>query len=335
MSKLARRMQCLGCGCLYEGTNSLQCYCDPRCRARVGTGIRRVQFPSPLATAIPLSRRAILFRESIFRTRPTSAIGYRLWCRELCAWFPFAGATKRYDGRISSDRFFILEPFEAPLVPFDTYYDLEWVTEQGHPIETRENPVSVSFPHPTSARGSAANKILHRVLSIWRDNGAVLLDLAGNPRSRAGEPVRVTQLDGRRPLTPFSLMAQQIPQVPSPPERANLAQLDGRRPLTTSSLARQTPQVQSPPEQAHLAPSPGKALLRNDAGPPEATPVEVPVDPADQIRELEKLTASLPAEEQAPWLHQIASLRQQLDGPPPNSALRPPSKALKARRPRT
>ena len=156
--KVAYKLQCAGCGCLYESADPKRLYCDRRCSERCRRLARRTIFPTPLASAIAFGQAEILFREDLYRTCPTSAVGYRLKCREISLWFPIEGETKRYDGHLRSDQFFRIDPFEAPLVPIDSYYDLEWVTVGGHVIETKtEYPVRVTFAHRTKPKRGCIN----------------------------------------------------------------------------------------------------------------------------------------------------------------------------------
>lgn len=276
--KLALRLQCVGCGCLYEALDSKRLYCDERCRERCKRLARRTLFPTPLASAIAFTRAEILFREDLYRTCPASAVGYRLKCRELSLWFPIEGETKRYDGRMRSERFFWLDPFEAPLVPLDSFYELEWVSEGGHPIEVQaEYPVRVSFFRMTTPGGSASNRALHRRLKTWMDDGAVLLDRAGRPRTlptTTARPMKppASQLQSAVPLndllpspeTDFSMRVLQTSE-PEPTRSQN------RLPMPTDSTQRRAPTTLALPTPE---PVQGGAL---------ATPVQTAYD-VDKVR---------------------------------------------------
>ena len=132
-----------------------------------------------------------MFRENLYRMRPVSAAGYRLMCIEISLWFPIEGLSKRYDGRRRSEPFFRLhDPFEPPIVPLETFYDLEWVDETGHRIETKgEGPVRVTFPQ------RPWNKVLLRRLKRWEDDGAILFDRDRKP-IMGGIALRTKELGG-------------------------------------------------------------------------------------------------------------------------------------------
>ena len=246
--KIALRLQCVGCGCLYEAMDSKRLYCDERCRERCKRLARRTLFPTPLASAIAFTRAEILFREDLYRTCPASAVGYRLKCRELSLWFPIEGETKRYDGRMRSERFFSLDPFEAPLVPLDSFYELEWVSEGGHSIEVQvEYPVRVSFSRMTTPGGSASNRALHRRLKIWMDDGAVLLDRAGRPRNLPTTAARPMNLPASPhqsavPLKePSSSPGAEFSMRVLQPSELELTRSPNRLPMPTDSAQARSP----------------------------------------------------------------------------------------------
>lgn len=161
---------CGGCGCLYllEDRNN-RLFCDFRCKERSRHKLRQVQFPALPLSAIPLGQPELRFRENIYARVPKGADGYALYCFELELGFPLMGRTRRYTGHKRAEPFFSLWPFEAPLVPLEARYGLQWLT-RGHVMEmatTAPETISVSFPQPTN------HVLLRQLVARWRRKGAV------------------------------------------------------------------------------------------------------------------------------------------------------------------
>lgn len=81
---------------------------------------------------------------------PKTAIGYRLFCRELDLWLPLKGS-KRWDGSKPPTDFFRLRPVELPLVPIETVYLLDWVLGGGG-VHKVEEPITVPFARVMRAK---------------------------------------------------------------------------------------------------------------------------------------------------------------------------------------
>ena len=82
---------------------------------------------------------------------PKTAIGYRLFCRELDLWLPLKGS-KRWDGSKPPTDFFRLRPVELPLGPIETVYLLDCVLGGGG-VHKVEEPGTVPFSLVRRANG--------------------------------------------------------------------------------------------------------------------------------------------------------------------------------------
>ena len=161
---------CRGCGCLYliEDKNN-RLFCDFRCKECSRYKPRQAHFPALPVSAIPLGQRELRFRENLYARVPKGADGYALYCFELELSFPMMGLTRRYNGHKRAEPFFSLWPFEAPLVPLEAKYGLQWLNS-GYvlPMTTSElETISVTFPQPMN------HVILRQLISRWRRQGSL------------------------------------------------------------------------------------------------------------------------------------------------------------------
>lgn len=161
---------CRGCGCLYLiEIKDNRLFCDFRCKERSRNKSRQAQFPTWPVSAIPLGQREIRFRENLYSRVPKGADGYALYCFEIELSFPMMGRTRRYTGRKLKEPFFTIWPFEAPLVPLEARYGLQWLNG-GNVLQlptTAPETITVTFPQPMN------HIILHHLISRWRRQGAV------------------------------------------------------------------------------------------------------------------------------------------------------------------
>lgn len=113
---------CLGCGVLFQPDNANQYYHDRRCQIRnkEKRGAQRRQYPA-LASAYLNP-----FLDFILKKKPAGAIGYQLFCYELDCRLPVPGSVRR-DGTKPRTDYFTLAPFEVPLLPLATRYQIIWV----------------------------------------------------------------------------------------------------------------------------------------------------------------------------------------------------------------
>lgn len=91
---------------------------------------------------------------------PKTAIGYRMYCRELDLMLPLHGS-QRWDRSKPGTDYFRLRPLELPLVPLKTTYIMEWVLAGGG-VQKIAKPIFVSFAR------DMRNKAVDRAMKSYR-----------------------------------------------------------------------------------------------------------------------------------------------------------------------
>ena len=114
--------RCVGCDKPFYPKHANQYYHDAKCaKARWRDKDRpRVRRADPHPTAVQE------FFRVVERAMPVSAVGYRLYCRELNVVLPIPGSRRR-DGSRPATANFTLKPIEIPILPLDTSYVFLWV----------------------------------------------------------------------------------------------------------------------------------------------------------------------------------------------------------------
>lgn len=211
---------CAYCLCLFVKTHNRTMFCEAYCRkafSRQGKKswhpIARSRVELALSTAMVLTEDAIRVRRQVRRTkRPAAVFGWSVRDEEGVS-YPLPGKTKRFSGKMSTDRFYRFDPVpELPVVGKNGWYRVYWHLPNGEVIETEQRifitwAVRIAYEHFVRRDAKGMHPLVH-----YRHKRVARVGFPHGPVSPAGAVATPQPADEDRPVIEAELMEE-----PSPP----------------------------------------------------------------------------------------------------------------------